>query len=416
MRKGLKISLIFVISLIFTALLVVDVRYMHILLNGKEKVVSKTFHINSLTLSDGTQQDIVEVRYFANKDNSGRETFEIKFNYFVDENKTDVYSQGLQFVAEENGTINIEFSLNCLTKTYSHSTGWWLTKTNYYNYQSQYLPSETTETYNYAGMDGEYLQSTNPLNLKSFFKINIGEQLYLMQFKGTSTPQDLTTYLGSDMVFNDFDTDVCRQHYFVYDVFYFSKLLYESVKSADLGTDASIVFEYGNLFNYYAYNSDEEVYEEEATEYDHIVKMSGDIKSYYYIKVNTYEYGLNNSQDSLFGSFLGNQNYNASGNYSSGDYFIGRDVINLGYTAFDFVTVSDNNVALKLSDKSIANYLPYKDKIMLSVVIDTDAISALGYNFVGFVEDNGLQQFNLYECYSISGNEKLNDYIAGGLL
>jgi hypothetical protein len=112
----------------------------------------------------------------------------------------------------------------------------------------------------------------------------------------------------------------------------------------------------------------------------------------------------------MFGSFLGNQNFSLNGDYSSGDYFVGRTIVNCDVSNFDFVIVEDNNIALKLSGAFIDYYSKYKSTTALSIVIDLDFISNLGYNFVGFTADNGLDTFNIYECFSQSNGEKVTDY------
>ena len=164
------------------------------------------------------------------------------------------------------------------------------------------------------------------------------------------------------------------------------------------------------MFNYFKYNEETGQYEENKTDYDDVTKISGDIKSYYSIHVKTHEYGLSKASDSMFGSVLGNQNFNLNGDNVGEDYFVGRTVVDCDISSFDFVTVEGNNVALKLSDAFIDYYIPYKDTIVLSVVIDLDLLENLGYTFVGFTADSGLDRFKVYECYSTSAGELVEDY------
>ena len=412
MPKWLKTTLIISITLIVAVGIGIDIWYMSIVLTGKERIPSKTFNVGTLTLADGTQQDIIEIEYFTNKDNSGYEAFEIKYNYFLDETKEQLFSQGFQYIADAETSINIDYTHNCLAKKEDKEKANWnlFTGNNtHYDCQNSYVPASNVSTYNYMSSGEQYLKSTNPINLNSRFKIQIGKDLYLMQFKGLDTPKNSTTYITTYKDNNAYN-DYFHHQYYIYDAHYFSKLLYESIKSANLGTNQNLVFEFGNLFNYYASTDDNGTYEEEVTDYDNVVKVSGDIKSYYSIRVKIHENGLSSSNESMFGSILGNQNFALNGDYTSGDYFIGRTIVDCDVSAFDFVIVEDNNIALKLSDAFINYYKQYKSTIALSVMIDLDLISKLGYNFVGFTADSGLDMFNILECYTTSNNEIVQDY------
>ena len=413
MPKGLKTTLIVILSLIIMLCLTIIFWYCSVCLWGKEKVVSKTFNVGELTLADGSTENIIEIEYFANKDNSGYEVFEIKYSYFMDETKTNSFSQGYQYVADSGTSIDFGYIHDNITESdFAHkstgSLGW---KKKYYTCQNSNVPTSNVTLYNYMANGDEYILSTNPIGLDSYFKIQIGEDLYLMQFKGKDTPKNNETFIGTERVFhNVLNADKYHDMYFVYDAHHLSRLLYESIKSVELGTNQDIVFEFGNLFNYYKYNQEDGKYDENPTNYDETVKLAFDIKSYYSIRVKVHENGLTSSEESMFGSFLGNQNFSLNGDYTSGDYFVGFSIVDVDLSSFDLVVVEDNNVALKLSNDFINYYDKYKSTIKLSVVIDIDLLSNLGYTFVGFTSDNNLDKFNVYECYTTSNGEKVDDY------
>ena len=99
----------------------------------------------------------------------------------------------------------------------------------------------------------------------------------------------------------------------------------------------------------------------------------------------------------------GNSNYNATGDYDSEDYFIGKTMIVCTYSYFDFVQISENNYAFKLK-QSFIDYLNLpqnKNKIVLKIEINLDDLNNLGYIFVGFTEDSGLSNFEILECYTL---------------
>lgn len=411
MAKGVKISLISLLSIIVTGCLGIIVWYLSIYFFGNEKVVSKTFYVGELILADGTSENIIEVEYFSNKDGSGYEAFEIKYTYFMDENKINSYSQGYQYIANPGTNIDFGYEHNDLSEEiYSNSNGSLGWKEKYYTCQNSNAPTSNVSVYNYMFDGNKYILSTNPISLNSYFKIQIGEDLYLMQFRGTDTPRDDSTFIGTKRVYhNIWSADKYHNMYFVYDAHYLSRLLYESLKTVNLGANQNIVFEFGNLFNYYKYNAETGQYDNSKTNYDETVKLNVDIKSYYSIRVNVHENGLTNSNDSMFGSILGNQNFNLNGDYSSGDYFVGSTIVNVGINDFYLVPITESHVALKLNDDFVDYYSKYKNSIKLSIVIDIDILSSVGYEFKGFTVDSNLDKFKIYECYTSSGGIKVED-------
>lgn len=414
MTIGKKIG-IAIGAIILTICLVIDIWYAWIYFHGPDRIISKTFKVSTLTLADGTTTNVFEVEYFANEDGSGYEAFEVKFTNYLDETREQTFIQGLQYIADTtSSSIDIVYNHNDLVEPdFDESSGKFGWKKKYYNCQNAYVPSATTNVFNYMSSDGEeYLKSTNPINMNTGYKIQIGEDIYIMRFKGLSTPQNETTSMGTVRTKHDVWTaDIYHNMYYVYDVNYFSKLLYESIKTAEIGANADMVFEWGNLFNYYKFDTSTNKYDENPTDYENLKLISGDIKSYYSIRVKTHAYGLSKAGDSMFGSVLGNQNFSLNGDYSNGSYFIGRTVVNCDVNVFDFVTISDNNVALKLSSAFINYYFKYKKSIVLSIEIDLDFISNLGYNFVGFTSDSGLDDFSIYKCYSVSQGEIVEDFV-----
>ncbi len=411
MPRGLKVGFIIGASIIGLICASIIIWFLSVCVWGEKKEVSKTFYVGDLTLADGTTQNIIEVEYFSNRDNKGFEAFEIKYTYFMDENKTNTYSQGFQYIAQFE--TNIEFGIlhDDLSVKKTGSGGWLFNPEKYYDCQNSVLPMSNVLTYNYMETNSGYIRSTNPINSKSSFKIEIGEDIYLMKFKNLDTPKDKTTYIGSCWdELHPVSADKYHDLYYVYNEHNFSRLLYQAIKTSALGVNYDIVFEFGNMFNYYKFNKETGKFDTNKTNYDDTLNIEADIKSYYSIKVTTHEEGFTSSSQSMFGSFLGNDNFNLYGDYSNGDYFVGYSIVDVGLGSFSLVTIEDNNVALKLSDEFITYYNKYKDTIKLSIVIDLDLLESLGYTFIGFTADSGLDKFNIYECYTISGGEKVEDF------
>lgn len=421
-KKKANVFLISTITLLTLLCLTICGWYIYVAFFAKQKATSTTFKVGELTLADGTSENLIEIQYFANKDNSGLEAFEIKYNYFLDEKRESFYSQGLQYVAN-NPYSNIKFQQvhNDLTKVKTGKSGVLFLGTRYYECQNSIVLHDSAQRFNYQEVaEGNFIKSTNPIGLDSFFKIQIGETLALMKFKGLDTQKDTSTSLGKSLFKNDFPAkDDSHDMYLIYDQEYFSKLLYESVKSAELGANYEAIFEFGDLFWYYkATEEDNTVYERINEpvavgngEYLDPGKIKDFIKSYYSIRIKTFEYGLQKSQDSMFNSVLGNTNYNSTGKYQSDDYFVGKTVINCNIYSFDFENDGLNNLTLKLNDNFISAHEKYKKSIVLSIEIDVDMLDNLGYELKGF-NTKSFDGFVILKCCSVSNGEVVKDFLA----
>ena len=138
MPKKLKIIIISILSLVVITGIALICWYLSINWGGENKKVVKTFYVGELELVDGSTQNIVEIEYFANNDNSGYEAFEIKYSYFMDETRTKTYSQGLQYIADKGEPIEFGGGSEILftEKKPFRTEGAWFWKDEYYNCQA----------------------------------------------------------------------------------------------------------------------------------------------------------------------------------------------------------------------------------------------------------------------------------------
>ena len=378
--SNLKKFGIAILILLLIACLGIDIWYLYISLYGNERVVANTFEVGLQKLNDGSTKYFVEV-------NSMADLFEIKFNYLLDENKESFFSQGLQFVADDSGNINFYFNEEMDEKYQQviNQHGWWLWSEGTYNRFVYGVKGDTT--YNYMSSDDyESVQlSTNEISNNSRFKITLGEDTYLMAFKGynigythfADNYSSQNTW-GSLMYWN-------VNRYYSSDVYYFAKLIYDSLKSVENGTSSPHVFEFGDLFNYYEYDESTGVYDK-LVNLDKAHSITKDVRSYYSI---------------LFKCVAGNSNFKVDGDYSTDDYFVGRDVKVLNINHFAFVEVSENNYALKLRGDFIEKYEKYFDKMFFRIEIDLDYFAKKNYNFTGFTSDSGLEKMKYKEIYTL---------------
>ena len=390
-----KISII-LLALLFLICVVINGWYFYVKFYAKQKIVSNTSEVGLQTIEDGTTKYFAEVLLNKNETGDGLKTFEIKYNYLVDETKTMFYSQGQQFTSDSDLKLGY---YQTDVKTTNVGEGKWYLRTKQIAYYSQVATGSDTEYFNYASAD-DYdttIDSSNPIGEDTRFKIELGSEIYLMEFKNeyretwrSDTFYDFKLYTGYYYY---------NAYFYLIDHMYFASLLYDSVSILKAGTNQSVLFEFGDLFNYYRYNAESQQYlliNEADSE-----KVIQDVKSYYSIKVTINSNGAKKaSTDSLFKCINGNANYNSTGDYSSTDYFIGRTIINCDINNFDFVeTDTLNTFKLSLKESFKNYYLQFKDTIQLQVKINLDEFNESGINFDGFTS-SCFSGFNVYKIFT----------------
>ena len=404
MGKGWKIAISVILSVIFVACLPFNVWYFYLLAKKQDHIVSSTFEVGMQTLADGSSSKyFVEVEYNANEDKSGREEFGIKFNYMLDESQTAFYSQGLQYVANEGKSLSFvkgnDYHYN-FDKSYTNWAGW---NYDYYDvYKSVRLGSKIVfsptpqiikcgERYNYmSSNDYETVSvSSNPININTMFKIQLGDSLYGMKFRGAINGSGFTQTSGRWM-----NTEF-EQYWDYYDVDYFAAVLFNSIKSLKNGTKHASAFEFGDLFDYFEFNSETGKYDKKV-DAEKVQTLTTDVKSYYSILVNKSSAGVERASDSMFNMVEGNAGFSISKNIPIDDYFVGRSVISCTLDNFSKVKIGENSVALKLKDSFIKDFENYSEKIRLDVLIDLDKFT--DEQFLGFTKDSGLNKFVLQSC------------------
>ncbi len=406
MKNVFKIIGAIALAIILCGCLGIDAWYVYVLKFAPDKIVSNTYEIGLQESTNGDTKYFVELNYFSNAKQNGLEMLEIRYNYMLDENQEAFYSQGLQYVANDKvSNLDFEYKVDASQSTgiYLDRNQGWYNGQNNFGYFGSYVLKNGATKYNYAsGNNYETTSiSANALGLNSSFKIQAGEDLFLMKFKNQATEMTPENYVYKANGAYHFYLVLGRQdvnyYYSYYDYNYFSKLMYEVAKSITPGTSRSLVFEFGDLFNYYKYDEVSKTYEDTA--YKNCDSLIQEMKSYYSIKVTVSENGAQKSSDSIFNAIHGTSTYNLTGNYASDDYFFGKTVVALNVFDFDYVNVNDNYYAIKLK-KDVANFYKNYD-VYFNISIDLDVLEKQDINFVGVAEDSGLSDFKIQNFYTI---------------
>ncbi len=377
--------------------------YVYIVFFAPQKIVSNTYEVGMQTSAKGDEKYFMELKYFTNKNNNGLECFEIKYNYLLDENKSAFYSQGLQFVTNTTeDKLGFEYAVepNQAKGEKFGDKGGWYDNEDYYRFRGSYQLKSNATTYNYMSGDdyNTSLLSTNPISVESCFRVQLGDDIFLMKFKGKNTEMNDVNLAykeaGDYHFYVVFGSQDYNFYYVQSDPFSFSYMLYNSLQSAELGTNRSAVFEFGDWFDYYKYENG--VYQDTAFQNMDLVKT--EMASYYAIKIEVVADGIQNSHESLFNRVHGSATYKMNGGYEDGSYFAGQNILTITQNDFDLVEVIEGTYALKLSNQFLEAYQPYMKDIGFKVVIDLDWFKEKGYQFFGFTQDHNLDKLNIVSC------------------
>ena len=154
---------------------------------GDVKEVVNTVEMDLLETADGSQKkSFMEVNYFSNDKGNGVELFEIKFNYFMDEELNDFVSVGMQFVANEDGSISFYEDESTFVKMRTE-TEWGFAPIfrNHY-YDSFNVKYKDCNYYEYQSADDyetTFGNDINPINVDSRFRITLGDDIYRLGFR-----------------------------------------------------------------------------------------------------------------------------------------------------------------------------------------------------------------------------------------
>ena len=403
-----KNILVIISALLFVVCVGIDGWYLYVFYYAPDKLIDNTYEVGLQVLEDGTTDYFAKIKYHSNRNENGLECFDVQFNYLLDENKTAFFSQGLQFVGNtKTDKIDWQYYVDAnFTKVeMSYVADSWYNQDRNYGFFGSYRTKDvTSKVYNYASGNSYKTTtiSTNPINNDSVFKIQLGDDLFNMKFKGTSTEMEDDNFVykeyGGYSFYFFWGVDNYNYYYAYYDSYYFSKLLYDAVKTLKPGTKQAFVFEFGDIFNYYKYDASKGSYSDTALKNaDSVIE---NLKSYYSIYVEVVDDGVQKASDSLFNMVHGNANYNTTGQYDVDDYFVGRTVLKCDIYDFEFLNIIDNYYALKLKNSFIESYNENRDVLVLSIHIDLDVLKEKNIEFIGFADDSGLEKFVVLDCYT----------------
>lgn len=417
MKNKLKIISIILLSIVTVICLGLDAWYLYILKNGEDKVISDTFVVGEQTVSrldEMTGEETTETKYFCEV-NIYDDVYEVKFNNLLDETKKYFYSQGIQFIANEN-EIDFSATYGTIVKTEK------ISPTS--NFLTSLLVGEkevisnrllTNISYNnltyktYAtDINSNSYNSTNPVTDNYFFKIDLNGEIYGMEFNKdySEFSQDSNLFLGtkSELSFELalFRRGIVNKIYHEFrtpDVFFFAEEIYNAVINSTLkeGSNEKVVYmEFPDIFNYYKFIDGQ--YVEDKVQTDLASKITAKIKNYYGIKINYHEGKINNASQSLFGMVEGNANY-INGDVITSDYHTGKTLLKLNENHFEWVATSNSGEYIfKLSDSFKQIYKDYNTSdLLLYTEFSEDYLNDCNITLIG-LEQASFGDFKVYKA------------------
>lgn len=386
--------------LIVCLCVIVNIIYFYNLQYKPQNLVSTAYYIGMQETQAGEKKPFLEI-------NSYKDCFEIKFNYLMNNEKTAYYSQGLQYF----GTI--DFNNANRTKYFREDDYYdsdidtqifWFKSTNYYYREARRVLNYKNMTVKNYASDNDFstsMISTNPINPDSCFKIQIGEELFEMRFKGVSFNSNY--YIGrywdegksSDKVAVS-SSSVYVDAYRLVDVNEFAKILYEGVAKENLksGTSEYRTLNFEDIFDFYKINKNTNKAESTRVPTNDLYKIN--VQNYITAKITRFDTKIKRASDSLFNAVDGNANYDTTGGDGDLSYFLGRTCVNLTEKQFLQNINPDGSFTLRLSEKFIKANKKYKTKIKLNITIDLDYIDSLGGTFKG-IEQSSLSDFSIFQ-------------------
>lgn len=423
-----KLKKCFIVFLVVLALVfsVFDAWWLYVFICEPDKEVVNTFNVGAISTNPDFEDEepeeeyVIKVKYYSNENNNGLECLEIQFTGFVDENQTDLYSYGIQFVANDDKS-SFDWEYNVDTSTTSDlvkSDGWFLNKKDYYNVWGSYSPTNSNVYYYKSSDDFTYdITGATSMGNGEGFLINIDDNIYKLNFNGNIiNDSSENSNFVAEKVIDDSDARYLYglitpfgigwlythvydfSYYYSYDIYDFAYMLYTQIQACANGKHSASLINLPDMFNYQIFDGSTYV----DISADTNSKVSETVRNFYSIYIEKSADGIQKSTDSMFNCVNGTPQFSLVEDDSSAidDYFYGRTILYCDIYDFDFINVSSNYCLLKLSDNFIDFYSKYASKIRLSICIDLDIINKNNIIFAGFYDDSGLQNFAIYECYT----------------
>ncbi len=375
MKKLLTILL--TIAVAFSV--IADIIWLGIWVYEQRVTNESTIYVGEFGSTTITEDDkaVLNINYYANKDKTGCEVLEIKFNRYTGVDKNIIFGYGVQYVFPKfySNSIRDEkwFWWDDDTITYYYANG--SRFTTYYNYSNNL---------NYVAIKDNIIDKNFSILFDNGEKDEEKKVLYRMQFKGEVKGERYYEY-GLKHVVPSTD----------YNLNYFSHIIYKGVSgfSGKSGFyNFQTLFDVSSCFNFE---------EQRNGNFESITNNSfiDILKTYMTCKLNISDSGLTVASQSMFGLVNGKNDFDITNVISTEDYFSQNQYIELSDTDFNYVLKEDgqshkalikNSVLANLKKQNITNVTitlnkvwQNQNKIVLNKSdIDIKELNLLSYKLI----------------------------------
>lgn len=411
--KKIFIALL-IVFLVFC--LAIDFWWLGIFMFGADKEIVNTFHVGQISTNPDEEtgeiksEYVIKVKYSSNDNKNGLECLEIEFSGFVDSNKTDIYSYGIQFTGEtlENWEYNADLSTKKYVERKWQFPLWF---SHYWNVWGSYTPNNSEISY-YKSSDGFTSDVTGADSMGNgegfLISMNEDDEIYKLNFSGNiiNDSEENSNFVAKKLASYGGTFSIGRKdyhnYYYSYDIFDFAYMIYNQVQAVKNGKHSASLINLPDMFTYQIYN---------GKSYDDVSaiensKVSETVRNFYSIYIEKTADGVRTANDSLFGCVNGTPqftvpNFDEDDDPQTGEYFSGNCVVNVDTFDFDYVNVEENYYIAKLSDNFIRQYGSFSKEIQLSVCIDLDVLNAKNMQLYKISKNSGLEKFTVIECYTL---------------
>ncbi len=312
------------------------IAWLYLWLTDRFPETTGTNYVTSITDANGEEHRFLELNYYANTNGTGKEVAELTFNFYSDENMTNVMAYTIQRVT------NVDEEGN---KTY---------KWSYYQIAPEVNVSWSAVERLKAG------DEASPMY------IDINGEPYCVKLNGTYNyyQVDVLKSIPSLIVRQELTYNVKTYSYSV-EQFFDACINHLSKSSEGYGSFNLPFVDLSGYFSIYKFDTTSKQWVEHTN--------VSEARNFFSFDVSTYRYGLVYASQSKVNMVNGDAEFNISGFQSEGeDYWKHFIVKNLTSIDFDLgYSAADNGYYLSIKDEVIDELMSFND-LKINVTIDLD--------------------------------------------